>query len=98
MRFYNECLPKQGSKFYKHVNIEGPEYDQDLSYFLVQMCDEMRELEQGITIFPKSFCEKICQHRVSAEWILDEFKHEDIEQYYINQINLRDPNMDYRVL
>ena len=42
VKFYPECKPAKGVKF---VNIEGPEFCQDYTYFLVHMCKEMAELE-----------------------------------------------------
>jgi hypothetical protein len=38
----------------KYVNIEGPEFDLDYSYFLVHMCNEMKQIEQGIPLLPVS--------------------------------------------
>jgi hypothetical protein len=32
------------------VIIEGPEFDSDYSYFLVDKCDDLKDLEKGITL------------------------------------------------
>jgi hypothetical protein len=48
--FYSECFPEEG----KFVNIEGPEYIQDYSYFLCALSKPIRDLEKGIPIFVQS--------------------------------------------
>lgn len=45
--FYSECFPPEG----KFVNIEGPEFVQDYSYFLCAISKPIRDLEKGIPIF-----------------------------------------------
>lgn len=32
------------------VIIEGPEFDSDYSYFLVDKCEDLKDLEKGITL------------------------------------------------
>lgn len=32
------------------IVLEGPEFDSDYSYFLVNGCDELKELEKGISL------------------------------------------------
>ena len=45
--FYTDCYPK--NDFYnqeqKHVNIEGPEFDLDFSFFLTNMSREIAAIE-----------------------------------------------------
>ena len=42
VQFYKNCYPPDKQKF---VNIEGPEFNQDYSYFLVDMQSDMGNLE-----------------------------------------------------
>jgi hypothetical protein len=44
---YNELYAK-----FKHVDllIEGPEFEQDYSYFLVDKCQDLKDLEKGMNL------------------------------------------------
>jgi hypothetical protein len=44
---YNKIYAK-----FKHLPliIEGPEFDSDYSYFLVDKCDDLKDLEKGIPL------------------------------------------------
>ena len=48
VQFYNNCFPSNMSDLF--VNIEGPEYTQDYSYFIVDMSQDIIDLERGIPI------------------------------------------------
>lgn len=48
---YHEEYNKLYEKFKNlPIVIEGPEFDQDYSYFLVDKCEELKELEKGISL------------------------------------------------
>jgi hypothetical protein len=42
--FYKECLPYYHNKDVLYVNIEGPEFDLDYSYFNYKDCKEMYDI------------------------------------------------------
>ena len=65
MSFYDGCYPKDSSK--KYVNIEGPEFSLDLSYFMVNMCPEILSLEIGIPI-SDNFDQKIKKRDIGMEF------------------------------
>ena len=48
--FYSQCFPQEG----KYVNIDGPEFIQDYSYFLCAVSKPIRDLEKGIPIIQNS--------------------------------------------
>ena len=47
MAFYPRCFQTglDNKQAKKHVNIEGPEFDQDYSYFLCDMKKEIGQIE-----------------------------------------------------
>ena len=50
--FYQSCYPSNVMDEY--VNIEGPEFTQDYSYFMVDMSDDIRDLERGIPLLQEN--------------------------------------------
>ena len=63
--FYEGCFPIDQSK--KYVNIEGPEFSLDFSYFMVNMCPEILSLEVGIPI-SDNFDQKIKKRDIEMEF------------------------------
>ncbi len=49
--FYKECLPYYNIKDILYVNIEGPEFDLDFSYFNYKDCKEMYEILKKPCLF-----------------------------------------------
>jgi len=53
VKFYKDCLPYYSNKDTLYVNIEGPEFDLDFSYFNYKDCKEMYEIfEKAVPLLP----------------------------------------------
>ena len=46
--------------------VEGPEFDNDYSYYLVDKCDELKELERGIVL--SSFEQAAAERDIEMEY------------------------------
>ena len=50
IEFYKNCFPSEKNVNHLYVNIEGPEFSQDYSYFIVDMSQDIMDLERGIPL------------------------------------------------
>ena len=68
---YNECYPRQQLGLDKplFVNVEGPEYSQDYSYFVVHLQKTIAQLEQGIPLNSvDQFKAEVTSRHQQMEW------------------------------
>lgn len=102
VEFYRECLPdKNGSGIFDawepnsepFVNIEGPEFEQDYSFFNYGLCKELfTTLELGIPIVPFDFMPTDKPNN------LENGDLSELKNYFKSKIDGRNIDMEFRIL